>query len=218
MNSPAKKRYESPRQKERQANILATTREMLAEIGYDKTTIRALAERADVAPGTLYNLYKSKDDLVLAAVSDLLATLGVEAQAQSEPGLARIMTSFCMSGEIVKANPEYAEAMTRALFGTQRGDRLRSILYYGFVDLCSTHIQIAIDQGLVEPSTDFSAVAKHLQAQSWGVVTAWVMGLIELNEVVPESARSIAMTLLSTTTPAGTKFVREFAKTYGVSI
>lgn len=216
MNSPAKKRYESTRQKERQANILSTTREMLAEIGYDKTTIRALAERADVAPGTLYNLYKSKDDLVLAAVNDLLTTLGEKAQAQSEPGLARILTSFCMSGEVVQANPEYAEAMTRALFGTQRGDRLRSILYYGFVDLCTTHIQNAIEQGLVEASTDGIAVAKHLQAQSWGIVTAWVMGLIELNEVVPETVRSIAMTLSSITTPTGTKFVREYADSYAV--
>ena len=66
--SPSRKKYESPRQLERQANILATTREMLAEVGYSATTMRGLAQRANVAPGTLYNLYKSKDALVFAAV------------------------------------------------------------------------------------------------------------------------------------------------------
>ena len=39
MSKSAKKKYESPRQLERQANILKATREMLADVGYHATTM-----------------------------------------------------------------------------------------------------------------------------------------------------------------------------------
>ena len=44
--------------------VLASAREILASDGYRALSMRALARRCDVAPGTLYNYFASKEELV----------------------------------------------------------------------------------------------------------------------------------------------------------
>ena len=87
--STAKRKYESPRQIARQAQILSAARDMLADEGYAKTTIRGLAERANVAPGTLYNLYGGKDALIIAAVDELLQTIRAATEAERRTGYSK---------------------------------------------------------------------------------------------------------------------------------
>ena len=65
-----KQRYQSARQLKRQANILYMTRKLASEVGYDGLTMRGLAEKAEVSPKTLYNLFSSKDELLAAALED----------------------------------------------------------------------------------------------------------------------------------------------------
>lgn len=190
---------------------------MLADIGYDKTTIRMLADKAGVAPGTLYNLYNSKDELILAAVRDLVTTIGERVRDSSQRGLDRLLMMAAVNSATPKENPRYAEAMTRALFGTERGDQLRLLLYTGYVELSERQLRAAIEQGHVLAGTDVATLAKHLQIQSWGVITAWVMGLIELEEIERETLRSLAMTLLTVATPAGKTFLRERLAKVGIS-
>ena len=76
-----KRKYESARQLERQSHIIETARRLLEEEGYEGMTMRGLAKQAGVAQGTLYNLYSSKDELVLAAINYVLEELGEKAIA-----------------------------------------------------------------------------------------------------------------------------------------
>ena len=66
-----KNEYESKQQGARQENILAVAQDVPAEVGYEGTTIRGLAESARVVPGTLYEGYNSKDELIVAAVEEI---------------------------------------------------------------------------------------------------------------------------------------------------
>ncbi|MCX7842794.1 MAG: TetR/AcrR family transcriptional regulator [Clostridia bacterium] len=45
-------------------DILAVTRKLLSEYGYEKLNIRTIASRSGIATGTLYNYYKSKQEIV----------------------------------------------------------------------------------------------------------------------------------------------------------
>lgn len=54
--------------------ILEATRRLLAEYGYEKMSIAAVAERAGATRPTIYRRWKSKEDLVVSAVSTLAAT------------------------------------------------------------------------------------------------------------------------------------------------
>ena len=192
-----KRRYESERQRARQAHILSTTRDMLAELGYEKTTIRGLAERAGVAPGTLYNLYHSKDELILAAVEDLLAELSIEAAASSAPGLDRILKFVETSAVATRDNAEYAVAMTKALVSRSEDERLTAVLYKRGLPMLREHLRIAQQNRTLRPGVDIERLALHIQAQRWGITIAWLMGLVPLDEIVRETERSIVVSLLA---------------------
>ena len=61
------------RQRRRRTTILSVARELVAERGYEGLTIRDLAQRAGVAPQTLYDNYKNKDNLLALALEEHLA-------------------------------------------------------------------------------------------------------------------------------------------------
>lgn len=63
--------------------LLARSREILLHDGYDKLTIRAVAAACDVAVGTVYNYFPSKDMLVASVMLEdwLVALARMEAGA-----------------------------------------------------------------------------------------------------------------------------------------
>jgi AcrR family transcriptional regulator len=60
----------SERQIMRRATILSRARELMEERGYDGITMRDLAERSGVALKTLYDIYRSKDELLAKAIEE----------------------------------------------------------------------------------------------------------------------------------------------------
>ncbi|GAB2644244.1 TetR/AcrR family transcriptional regulator [Gordonia jinhuaensis] len=58
----------------RDAAILTATLEILAEVGYEATTVDAVAARAHTVRATVYRRWPTKADLVVAAVGQLGAT------------------------------------------------------------------------------------------------------------------------------------------------
>lgn len=77
------------------AAVLATARTLLVERGVEALTMRALAERLDVAPNALYSHVASKTALVDDLLDDLLADVTVPPADLADPqaGLFRLLTS-----------------------------------------------------------------------------------------------------------------------------
>lgn len=208
--TPLRKKYESPRQLERQANILATTREMLAEVGYSATTMRGLAQRANVAPGTLYNLYNSKDALVFAAVEDLLNELAQRAGKSSAEGLHRILAQAEESARSIMDGPQYAEAMTRALFTSGQDDLLNKRLYARGTPNLEGQVLKAMDLGQLREDVDAAVLARQMTASTWGIIMAWVMGAVPLSEFRSELLRAHIMILLSAASSSGRRLLEDY--------
>ena len=201
-----KRKYESPRQLQRQSNILATVRYMLEEVGYEGMTIRGLAKRAGVAQGTLYNLYGGKDALVLAAVDDLLSQLtGAAAREAPSEGIDAIFAMSGIIGAQVEATPGYADAMTRILFHVGQDDPLVDLLFARSYPFLKSQLEVARKNGEVRPDIDTGLVARHLVGQQWGVVLLWMMGMIPLEDNGRERRRSELMTLIGIATDSGRK-------------
>lgn len=55
--------------------ILAATRALLVQQGYDRLSIEAVAAAAKVGKSTIYRRYRSKRELVVAAISTLVASI-----------------------------------------------------------------------------------------------------------------------------------------------
>jgi AcrR family transcriptional regulator len=60
-------------QSARRDQILAAATSMFAEKGYSRATMKAIALRAGLAPGTIYLYFASKRDLILALVDRLVS-------------------------------------------------------------------------------------------------------------------------------------------------
>ena len=75
LSSASKSDTEAPGKRERAkaANrqaILDAARAVFAELGYEATTVRDIIRRTDLASGTFYNYFKSKDEIVQALADD----------------------------------------------------------------------------------------------------------------------------------------------------
>jgi len=196
----SRKKYESSRQLERQSHILATAREMLSELGYAGTTMRALAERAGVVPATLYNLYGGKDELMLAALDDVLEDLAIETLAAGpSAGVDTIVELAVTSGQRSEHNSGYTEALARSLFNVKRDDPAVDVLYARARPFFHHHMSIALDKGQLQPNTDIEIISHHLVGQGWSVIWSWLMGLIGRTQLAKEYERSYLMTLISVT-------------------
>jgi len=120
-----KRTYQSERQLLRRANILKSARKVVSHMGYDGLTMRGLAEASEVSPKTLYNLYKSKDELLLAALDDLLNGLVQTVhQTSDSKGFDYLLLRQERFSEEINNNPSYAQAMARALFQAKPEDIL----------------------------------------------------------------------------------------------
>jgi len=71
MSETDKKPMGRPRSVQSHQAILQATLEMLAEVGYDRMSIDAVASRAGVGKTTIYRRYKSKEELVADAIESL---------------------------------------------------------------------------------------------------------------------------------------------------
>lgn len=61
---------------ERRSELLNAARELFLEQGYEQTTMSDIARRANVAQGTSYIYFSSKQEMLLAIMRDLLETFG----------------------------------------------------------------------------------------------------------------------------------------------
>ena len=60
---------------ETEARIMDATRDLLGEVGLDATTLKLICERAGVRAGSFYNLFDSKEEVVLRVVGEAIAAV-----------------------------------------------------------------------------------------------------------------------------------------------
>jgi AcrR family transcriptional regulator len=188
----------SERQHERKQNILSAAREALAEKGYDGVTMNALAEKAGVVKKTLYNLYGSKDELLLAAISEVIEGYRGEA-ARAEAGIPAILSNRVAANQRIVETPAYAEAMTKALVQAPPDHPLVRVLLWDSDAMLTGHLETAAIRGELVPGVDIPALADQLAAQGWGTIVLWMKGLIPLADFEARSVNGLLVLLLGVT-------------------
>src|SRR6478735_11912186 len=105
----------SEAQRERRKRILDATLAIASKGGYEAVQMRAVAERADVAVGTLYRYFPSKVHLLVSALAREFEK--IDARRRMPPGESPIERMHLILGQITRAmqrDPLLTEAMTRA--------------------------------------------------------------------------------------------------------
>ncbi|MBB5787143.1 TetR/AcrR family transcriptional regulator [Jiangella mangrovi] len=112
------------------ARIQRVALELFAEQGYDKTSLRELAERLGMTKASLYYYFKSKDDIVRSLVGDLLAAVDevVDWSREREPTPQHRRELIERYGKAVRGQGTLLRFLTEnqpALRGLEAGDALR---------------------------------------------------------------------------------------------
>jgi AcrR family transcriptional regulator len=107
----------SSAQRDRRKRILDATLALASKGGYDAVQMRAVAERADVALGTLYRYFPSKIHLLVSALARELARTQDRTSRVPVPGESpfdRLMFILSRMTKAMQRDPQLTEAMTRA--------------------------------------------------------------------------------------------------------
>src|SRR3954465_1727905 len=107
----------SSAQRDRRKRILDATLALASKGGYDAVQMRAVAERADVALGTLYRYFPSKIHLLVSALARELEKVRERTDRLPLPGdtpYQRLMFILDRITKGLQRDPQLTEAMTRA--------------------------------------------------------------------------------------------------------
>ena len=107
----------SEAQRERRKRILDATLAIASKGGYEAVQMRAVAERADVAVGTLYRYFPSKVHLLVSALGREFERIDAKTDRAALAGGTPYQRLNIMVGKLNRAmqrNPLLTEAMTRA--------------------------------------------------------------------------------------------------------
>jgi TetR/AcrR family transcriptional regulator, cholesterol catabolism regulator len=106
----------------RKERLLAAATALAAEGGYDAVQMRDVAARAEVALGTLYRHYASKDQLLLAAMAEQAATLRdrlVQRPPKGDTPAARISDVLRRASRALERSPLVTKAMLAAMSSSE---------------------------------------------------------------------------------------------------
>jgi len=96
------------RQQRTRANLVKAVRELTAEKGVAALTIRDIAEHADIAMGSFYNHFATKEELLGEAVSQIMFESGEiidSINANSSDALEVIATAFATFDGMIQKDP-----------------------------------------------------------------------------------------------------------------
>jgi len=117
MNSLTYDGLGSAAQRDRRKRILDATVTLASKGGFDAVQMRAVAERADVALGTLYRYFPSKIHLLVSALAREFETAQANFDRVQIPGDTapdRVMHVLSRSTRSLQRDPNLTEALTRA--------------------------------------------------------------------------------------------------------
>ncbi|MFL2503921.1 MAG: TetR/AcrR family transcriptional regulator [Candidatus Azotimanducaceae bacterium] len=125
----------TPRQEFRREKILSAARKLVASQGYDGMVMSDLAEVAEVSPTTLYNLFNTKDELLLEALRGLMVKNYEKVEKLPEDtGWKYLLKVSELGAWLRSSEPEFGVAITDALLRAKPGDPLTKLLFEGVRD------------------------------------------------------------------------------------
>ena len=182
---------------ERGQRIVEAAIMMAEEDGYDAVRLRDLAEKANVALGTVYRRFSCKEDILAAALEQQVAELRKQISDPTLLGTSpeeRLRTFFSLATTILSHRPKLAAAMLRTVASGVPELSEKVMRYHGEM----TEIILAIYRGGFSedlPTEREHVIAALLQNIWFGALVGWTGGL-HGPEIVTEQMSAATRLLL----------------------
>ncbi len=77
-----------------EARIIEATRGLLGEVGLDGTTLKGICDRAGIRAGSFYNLFESKEEVVLRVVGEAIAAVDPDPEHRHTDDIADLVDAY----------------------------------------------------------------------------------------------------------------------------
>jgi TetR/AcrR family transcriptional regulator, cholesterol catabolism regulator len=179
--APAEVDLGSAAQRDRRKRILDATLALASKGGYDAVQMRTVAERADVALGTLYRYFPSKIHLLVSALAREFERTQERLDRITIPGDSQYERMLYVLGRTTRAmqrDPLITEAMTRAFMFA---DPSAASEVNTVARMMEELLTKAMHDG--EPSADERAIARVIGDVLMSNLVAWVTRRASANDV-----------------------------------
>jgi len=183
----------SAAQRDRRKRILDATYDLAKDGGFDAVQMRAVAERADVALGTLYRYFPSKIHLLVSALDRQFEDAQAKLQAREIPGdtpAERVLYVLKRLTRGMQGDPKLTEALTRAFMFA---DASVSTEIHQVGRMLTATLTDAMHPG-AEPGEEDVAIAKVIGDVWLAALVGWVTGRTSAGDV--EKSLDVAARLL----------------------
>jgi AcrR family transcriptional regulator len=172
-------------QAERRQRVVEAAMALGAEGGYDAVQMRDVASRADVALGTVYRYFDSKDHLLAAALVYWMSTLGdAMSRAPALDGTAadRVATLLGRATTTMSRQPKLVAALLTPLFSSGAG-----------IVECQEQVAVMMDDLIRNAAGDAAPAdigdrARMLGHIWYSTLLGWVNGWTNVGKVHDEVA------------------------------
>jgi AcrR family transcriptional regulator len=170
---------------DRRRQIQKAARKLVSERGYDGLTMRDLARAAKVSVPTLYNLFGSKDAILVAELEALTATIldKLAPLPASASFFARGFAAFDAGHRLIEESPEFFRAVTRMFLTSPESAPMRRRADEGFVAIMRINLVAAKAAGELADWADPDTVARHGLSLYNATFLRWAIGELDLADL-----------------------------------
>ena len=173
--------YASPAQIERRKRILRETLKLLEEASPADISMAQIAELSEVSTKTLYNLFKSRNGLLLAAAAQTRTDTQNSANVTSAPaGISRILELTRRTMDTFERSPDFMGSAMSVVVGISAEDEAEHHRVGKTQQWFYEALLTAESEDQLLPGTDCMELSQLLAASQWGVTLMWQKGLISM--------------------------------------
>jgi AcrR family transcriptional regulator len=178
----------SAAQRDRRKRILDATIALASAGGFDEVQMRAVADRAEVALGTLYRYFPSKIHLLVSALARELETGLANLDRKPVPGdtpADRVMYVLDRTTRSLQRDPNLTEALTRAFMFADASvaNEIRVVDSHVTRMLLRAMHDPAVPTEEIEPTEEDLAIAKVISDVWLASQVQWVTGRASADDV-----------------------------------
>jgi AcrR family transcriptional regulator len=185
----------TPRQIARRNAIVDAVRDQLEEEGYDALSMRNIASIAGVSPSTLYEIYGSKESLIIYAIGGRISDLSQE-EEQYEPGLERFLHRLESIASFFMDASDSGDAIARLLFQNSGESPAKEIFMVNAVKARKTSLEEMLARKQIAADTDIDFYARTLISVTWGTVLFKMKDMLALEDLRNELVRASMAVIL----------------------
>jgi AcrR family transcriptional regulator len=175
-----------PQQQQRRARILGAARDLASSGGYDGVQMRDVAERAEVALGTLYRYFPSKVHLLVGLMLDETTRMADRLEqrpVEGDTAAERVANALMYGIRALQRDPNLTEAMTRALMFA---DESAASEVHAVTDLTTRSLIAAMRGPDRDPTADDLAIARVIEQVWLSSMLAWLSGRSSIEQLTDD--------------------------------